>query len=409
MMHLHEEQFCVYLYDKLVGRLHRRDNVTRFVFDECYWDDPNRAVLGLRFEEDPHARHHSNMRLPTWFSNLLPEGRLREWIAQARRTSIEREMELLAQVGHDLPGAVRVLPSDSMIPVEVDDGSDSNDRRGKTSESLWSFSLAGVGLKFSMLAKKDRLTIPARGEGGDWIVKLPDSIYPEVPRNELAMMTLAKAVGIDVPEARLVHRDQVESLPERIWSGSECYAYAVKRFDRGLRRELIHIEDMAQVRGFYPDAKYLGSFDTVAALLYRYRDIEALREFVRRLAFNIIIGNGDAHLKNWSIIYRDPRIPTLSPAYDLVATFIYRPASEGSEEMALRLGRSKRFEDMRISSFKLLDDRLAAKAELGDVARMLVERVIAEWPRAVAMLQGHPEMCKRIELFVKERIRQLMR
>ena len=172
---------------------------------------------------------------------------------------------------------------------------------------------------------------------------------------------------------------------------------------------MIHIEDMAQVRGFYPDAKYLGSFDTVAALLYRYRDIEALREFVRRLAFNIIIGNGDAHLKNWSIIYRDPRIPTLSPAYDLVATFIYRPASEGSEEMALRLGRSKRFEDMRISSFKLLDDRLAAKAELGDVARMLVERVIAEWPRAVAMLQGHPEMCKRIELFVKERIRQLMR
>ena len=84
-----EEQFCVYLHNKLVGRLHRRDDVTRFVFDEGYWNDPNRAVLGLRFEEDPHARHRRNMRLPPWFSNLLPEGRLREWIAQARHTSIE--------------------------------------------------------------------------------------------------------------------------------------------------------------------------------------------------------------------------------------------------------------------------------------------------------------------------------
>ena len=59
-----EEQFCVYLHDKLVGRLHRRDDVTRFVFDEGYWNDPNRAVLGLRFEENSHARHRSNMRLP---------------------------------------------------------------------------------------------------------------------------------------------------------------------------------------------------------------------------------------------------------------------------------------------------------------------------------------------------------
>lgn len=85
---------------------------------------------------------------------------------------------------------------------------------------LWSFSLAGVALKFSMLAQGDRLTIPAFGEGGDWIVKLPDSRYPEVPRNELAMMTLAKAVGIDVPEVRLVHRDLVESLFRTIESAS---------------------------------------------------------------------------------------------------------------------------------------------------------------------------------------------
>ncbi len=404
-----EEQFCVYLHNKLVGRLHRRDDVTRFVFDEGYWNDPNRAVLGLRFEEDPHARHRRNMRLPPWFSNLLPEGRLREWIAQARHTSIEREMELLAQVGHDLPGAVRVLTADRIVPVEIDDGSGLSTEQSRATDSLWSFSLAGVGLKFSMLARGDRLTIPSRGEGGDWIVKLPDPIYPDVPWNELAMMTLAKAVGIDVPEVRVLHRDQIDPLPERVWSGCENYAFAVKRFDRGPGREWIHIEDMAQVRGCYPDAKYSGTFETVGALVYRQRDINALREFARRLAFNIIIGNGDAHLKNWSLIYNDPRIPTLAPAYDLVATFVYRPACEGVEDMALRFGGKKRFEDIRISSFARLDQKLDAKAELGDVARMLVDRVLAEWTRAAALLEGHPELCRRIELFVKERTRQLIR
>jgi len=166
---------------------------------------------------------------------------------------------------------------------------------------------------------------------------------------------------------------------------------------------------MAQVRGFYPDAKYSGTFETVGALVYRQRDINALREFARRLAFNIIIGNGDAHLKSWSLIYLDSRTPTLAPAYDLVATFVYRPSSEGVEDIALSFGRSKRFEDMRISSFDRLDEKLGAKAELGDVARMLVDRVLSEWPRAAALLEGHPELCRRIELFVKERSRQLIR
>jgi len=73
-----EQQFHVYLYEQLIGRLHRRDNLTWFVFEPDYWIDPERLVLGLRFEEDRKARHRKKMRLPPWFSNLLPEGRLRD-------------------------------------------------------------------------------------------------------------------------------------------------------------------------------------------------------------------------------------------------------------------------------------------------------------------------------------------
>jgi len=257
-----------------------------------------------------------------------------------------------------------------------------------------------------MLAQGDRLTIPAVGDDGDWIVKLPDSKYPEVPRNELAMMELAKASGIDVPEVRLVHRDQIAPLPDRAWPNNEDWAFAIQRFDRGPGRERIHIEDMAQVRGFYPDDKYSGSFETIGALAYRRRDISSLQEFARRVAFNVLIGNGDAHLKNWSLIYRDPGVPTLAPAYDLVATFVYRPEAEGPEDMALYFGRSKRFEDVKIATFCRLDEKLEARADLSDVVSTLINQVLTALPRAEESLNTKPEF-SRIGSFVRARASQL--
>jgi serine/threonine-protein kinase HipA len=320
----------------------------------------------------------------------------------------------LAQVGHDLPGAVRVLPSEQVVPVDLSGAEATGSERGGAQTALWSFSLAGVGLKFSMLAQGDRLAVPGVGEGGDWILKLPDPVHPQVPRNELAMMTLAGATGIEVPQVRPIHRDQVVALPERVWPGGEEYAYAVRRFDRGPGRELIHIEDMAQVRGVYPDpdgnapGKYSGSFETIGALVYRGRDTDALGEFARRLAFNVLIGNGDAHLKNWSLIYRDPRTPTLAPAYDLVATFVYRPPELGSENMGLCFGRSRRFEDVRLATFDALDRRLGAQAGLADVARTLVGRVLDAWPIAASLLADRPELCRPIERMVRARATQLL-
>ncbi|HLM75834.1 MAG TPA: HipA domain-containing protein [Polyangiaceae bacterium] len=402
-----EDHFRVYLYDRAIGHLHRREDCTRFVFDADYLNDPHRAVLGLRFEENLSARHVTNMRLPPWFSNLLPEGRLREWIRRTRGQSVDREMELLAQVGHDLPGAVRVLAADAPVVVDVTEDPHPPARADEVTPVLWRFSLAGVGLKFSMLAQGDRFTAPAAGEGGDWIVKLPDPEHPHVPLNELAMMTLAGAAGIEVPDVKLVHRDLVEPLPDQAWPHGEALAYAIRRFDRGKSRELIHIEDMAQVRGFYPDDKYAGSFETIGALVYRHRDVEALREFARRLAFNILIGNGDAHLKNWSLIYRNRRTPTLAPAYDLVATAIYRPANLGPENLGLKLGGSRRFEVATLNAFDALDKKLGAKADLASVVVSLVENVVAEWPRAAEILKSNDKMAKEIERWVMNRVQAL--
>jgi serine/threonine-protein kinase HipA len=389
-----ERQYGVWLYERRVGLLRQRGDYTRFAFDEAYLADPQRAVLGLYFEQDLRAGQASALRLPPWFSNLLPEGRLREWIAADRGVSPAREMELLAQVGHDLPGAVRVLPDEadddaSVEPTRMAVGTP-DDRRVSDG---WRFSLAGVGLKFSMLRHHDRLTLPAHGEGGDWIVKLPDSSYDDVPLNEFAVMSLAAAVGIEVPEIQLVHRDRVDSLPPGVWPGAEEWCFAIRRFDRDAGRCGVHIEDLAQVRNFYPDRKYDGNYETVAALIYRQRDLEALREFVRRVTFCILVSNGDAHLKNWSLIYRDRRVPTLSPAYDLVSTAAYRTDGE-PEDLGLKLGGTRRFGRIGVKTFDRLERRLRAPgdAQLAAVAAETAERTRASWPEHSALLAANPAL-----------------
>lgn len=384
-----ERDFAVHLHGEHIATLHRRMDYTRLIFEPSYIENPNRAVLGLRFEEDLRAKYSQSLRLPPWFSNLLPEGRLREWIAESRGVPITREMELLAHVGHDLPGAVQVFESDEAARTRRTERVIVADGPRPIRDPEWRFSFAGVGLKLSMLGKDDRFTAPGVGEGGDWIIKLPDHKYSAVPLNEFAMMTLARESGIDVPEIKLVNREQIESVPDDLWPSSERLAYAVRRFDRTADRRSIHIEDLAQVRFFWPENKYDGSFETVAALIYRQRDLPALLEFTRRLAFNILISNGDAHLKNWSLIYRDQRIPTLAPAYDLVATSVYRPPN-APEDAGLKFCKTKRLAEIRWWCFDALSNKLGVACSLSDEVELLVERVLAAWPRVSEMFCDHP-------------------
>lgn len=106
MTNIEERWHAVYLNRQQIGDIVQRENVTRFLFSEDYWDREDRLVLGLWFENTHGDSPRSSMRLPAWFSNLLPEGRMREWIARDRNVSSQREIELLLQIGSDLPGAV---------------------------------------------------------------------------------------------------------------------------------------------------------------------------------------------------------------------------------------------------------------------------------------------------------------
>jgi serine/threonine-protein kinase HipA len=318
---------------------------------------------------------------------------------------------LLASVGHDLPGAVKVV-EDGDAEVETEEQDTEADARavprGPFADGTWRFSLAGVAMKFSMVRQGERFTAPGSGEGGDWIIKLPDPAHRQVPLNEFAMMTLARLAGIDVPEVRMVHRDQLASVPAHLWPSNEDFAYAIRRFDRRETGDRVHIEDLAQVRGLYPRDKYRTSFETVGALLYRGHDELSLIEFVRRLAFNILIGNGDAHLKNWTLIYRDPRIPQLAPVYDLVATAVYRPSGE-KEDLGLKFGGSRDFDSVSLPTFERLQRKLqATHVPLVDVVSHVVRDVLAGWPQVAALLEPHTFLIEKIAESISKRARLLL-
>ncbi len=381
------QTYRVLLGGRTVARLFARGDYTWLEWQDGYWEDPRRPVLGLGFENRPRARVAAALRLPPWFSNLLPEGRLREWVALDAGVNERRELQLLVRLGLGLPGAVVVEPSDDVDPTWQPDRVEPPPSRSDYQGPL-RFSLAGVALKFSLLGQHDRLTVPAADQEGDWIVKMPDAGFPGLPFNEHAMMSLAARCGIETPETRLYHRDELPPLPEAAWPAGQEVAYAVRRFDRDGQRR-IHTEDLAQVRGFYPDDKYRGTYATVAALVYRGRDEASYLELVRRLFFSWAIGNGDLHLKNLSLIYRDPRLPVLAPAYDLVSTAAYLP--DGAEDLALRLGRSRRLDAVTPAAFEHLARTIGAPVAATNQAVVDTAARLGEaWPEAAPLLDRLP-------------------
>jgi serine/threonine-protein kinase HipA len=322
--------------------------------------------------------------VPPFFSNLLPEGPLREFLAKQAGVNPRREFFLLWILGRDLPGALTVRAADGEAwPPEPDGEPDKKERERRA--NVLRFSLAGVQLKFSAVTsdrKNGGLTIPATGVGGSWIVKLPSARFERVPENEYAMMTLAARLGMDVPEVQLIDTDAIEGLPEGIGKLSGP-ALAVKRFDR-TEEGPVHIEDFAQVFGVFPDDKYQkASYRLIAGVLGVETGDEGAAEFIRRLVFNTLIGNADMHLKNWSLIYPDRRTVRLSPAYDFVSTVPYI----ADENAALKYARTRRMSELTYDELAYL----AAKARLPeklilDTAAATVEGFTSLWAAEKAHL-----------------------
>jgi serine/threonine-protein kinase HipA len=369
----------VLLNDLKVGMIVRTPgDFNAFSFEESYRQTGGFPVLslsfraahgGLRKDPKPVAR-----ALPSFFANLLPEDKLREAMERHHSGSVRagNDFDLLAALGSDLPGAVRIVPSEGSVVRN----------EGLTpSRPKARFSLAGVQMKLSVIkntGKGGGLTIPLGDEQGSYIAKFPSTSFPGVSENEFANLALAEAIGMDVPERELVEQSQFEGIPEEFETLSDGKVLLVKRFDRVAGGERIHIEDFAQVFGVYPSRKYEGaSYHDIAVAIGVAVSSAAAIEFVRRLALAVLTGNGDMHLKNWSLIYYGKgNKPALAPVYDVLSTVPYIP----SDAMALSLAGERPFKAMNAQRWKVFAHRarLPEAAVLKAVTET-VERVNQSW------------------------------
>lgn len=374
-----------------------------FVFDDTYIADEARPVLSLGFynvqgDFSPHVRIPQLKLLP-FFANLLPEGHLREYLVRRAHVNPQRDFPLLWLLGEDLPGAVIARHPDGAVftpdemPAVIDEAVERD-------PEVLKFSLAGVQLKFSaVLEAENGLTIPIHGKGGDWIAKMPSATYPNVPENEFTMLSFARRLGIDVPEIGLINAADIQNMPPEVRTdlGNAMY---IKRFDRAGDHR-IHSEDFAQIFGLYPTRfeKYRkASYANMLAGIWQRLGQEQTEEFIRRLVFSIAIGNGDMHVKNWSIIYPDGRTPRLAPAYDYVSTIVYMP----NDDLGLSVARTKDYEQLDMARFESMARRAGVpRGVVMRAARDMAERINGEWRhindadllprRIVAAIERHRE------------------
>ena len=214
--------------------------------------------------------------------------------------------------------------------------------------------LSGVQRKISLGLGADRMTLQVGVERMRYILKPTTGGFPALPENEHVTMRLAALCGIEIPECGLLY----------LKDGS--LAYIMARFDRPAGGGKLRQEDFCQLATRSPKDKYDGSAELCVRLVRRYATearVELLKLF-RRLLFAWWSGNGDMHLKNFSLLADPEGRHRLSPAYDQVCTRILIPA----DRLALPVGGK--------------DEGITRRTwlELGDYAglpRPIVERELA--------------------------------
>ena len=351
----------------------------------------DRRRLGLRYREA--AERAIACRLPVradsypheacqpFFANLLPEAGFRDGLCRRLGWPVADEFALLRLLGQDCAGAVALggeavsgsqAPSYAPIPEQ--------ELREWLKKPLSRPSAVDVaGLRCAISGAQDKLVIHlADGEpylcerGAPSTLILKPDIADDFDRirlsalNELFCMQLARAVGLRVPKT--------------FWFAG---AFAAQRYDRvaqGSRLTRLHQEDFAQLLGRPPTAKYeIGWRHCFELVDLHVRDGEgARRELVERMFFNLLIGNGDAHGKNFALLF-GPDGPELAPGYDLLCTQAYPSLSE---TFSMKIGPARRQEELSALCWQ----------ELAREARLPLE-----WVK-----QRGAELCSKLQLALRD-------
>jgi serine/threonine-protein kinase HipA len=323
------------------------------------------------------------------FGGLLPEEGQRTAIARALGVSPDNPFRLLAALGGDVAGALAFLPTGEHPPqVTTGDPEPLDDKALSelierlprvpmlAGEGGARLSLAGAQSKLPVVLVGGEVAVPLPGQPSTHLIKPEPDRFPGLAANEAFCLTLARAVGLDAVDAEW---RQVNGRPYLL----------VTRYDRvaaGGEVRRLHQEDLAQALGVPSNRKYAAEggpvFRDCFALLREAAARPALEvlKLVDAAIFNVIIGNADAHAKNFSLLRQEgsgnPIV--LAPLYDLVGTVIW---PELSPRFAMTFGGAGTLEQLEVKHF----DRFAADA---GVAAPFVRRRALQLAEAVADAVG---------------------
>lgn len=308
----------VYKKGVLAATLSRQGGNIKFQYDDAYLASGGQPVATtLPLTSEPLLL--SGSAAPAYFAGLLPEGRRLNAISDRLKTSLSDDLGLLLEIGADLIGDVQVLAPDAnpatereslMLPSDLAEISFSEIReRFKGAKPT---GIPGVQDKLS----SKMLNARARMANVDYMLKLNPTDVPFAVENEAYFLGLAKKCGIKVANHKLLIDGQGQP------------ALLLERFDRLATKQgkqLLAAEDGCQVANLYPADKYNIDFLQMAKGLASLcpASMVAGYELFKQLVFNWLIGNGDAHAKNFSVLESDSGEWRVSPAYDLLCTRYY--------------------------------------------------------------------------------------
>ena len=361
----------VRLHGRKVGVLSYERGGATFTYEDDLTSS-NHQTLGQIFEDDPYKVRHVTSGVPAWFANLLPEGELRKQVIREMGGGAVGDFTMLLRLGSKLPGAVSIVgDSEPQDDIDVD-----NDNPEDPDHPL-RHSLAGVQLKYSIHG--DRLTFPASGKGAWWIAKLPDRSLKDLSLNEYLTMQWLQSANMDVPTVQLVPSSSVGGIPDGLVDPEEPI-YLIKRFDRSPKGR-VHAEDFAQLADVAPAFKYSQSgatYDSLARAMKILLGEAGYESYIERLVAMVITGNIDAHLKNWGLIYKDGRTPSLAPIYDFHSLTVYSHYLYGS--LALSLGGESMSAIVDPDNFRILAENSdTASEKVIHVVRRTVDRLRESW------------------------------
>lgn len=280
------------------------------------------------------------------FQMNLPEGRLRESLENSFRKHVPvfDDLKLLSVVGRSQIGRLRYsdslesiddVPTQSVREILAYKGSEDLLR-----DLLSRFSgVSGVsGIQPKVLIKDESLaSAPPEKlvvKGATHIVKgWEGDEFPSLAANEFFCMTAARESGLATPDFDLSENGKF---------------FVVKRFDLSESGRYMGFEDLCVLSGYGSTDKYRGSYEAAVKRIGAFVSVEGLRaakdSFFRSLVVSCALRNGDAHLKNFGVLYEDSASSVcLAPAYDIVTTTVYIK----KDTLALTLGGTKRFPDAK--------------------------------------------------------------